>query len=132
MKETEKTCVAVCGLHMKGYPLNVQLTSLGAEYIETTKSAPCYKLYALSTTPEKPGMVKVSEGGCSIEVEVWSLTYEALGKFLNMIPSPLGLGQILLINNTSVTGFICEPYAIEGAIDISSFGGYRYYLESKN
>ena len=60
------------------------------------------------------------------------LTYEALGKFLNMIPSPLGLGQILLINNTSVTGFICEPYAIEGAIDISSFGGYRYYLESKN
>jgi len=128
----EKTVnVAVCGLHMKGYGLNHQLTDLDAKYVSTTLSSPCYKMYALTTKPEKPGMVKVTDGGTSLEVEIWSMSYEALGKFLSLIPSPLGLGKISLSDGTDVIGFICEPYGIEGAVDISEFGGYRYYLQSK-
>ncbi len=126
-----KTEVAVCGLHMKGFALNRQLTDLGAEYVKTVNTAPVYKLYSLPTFPEKPGMVKVENGGTGIEVEVWSLSYEALGNFLTMIPSPLGLGQITLEDETTVTGFICEPYILGHAYDISFHKGWRYYLSDK-
>lgn len=131
MPTDAKTQVAVCGLHMKGFALNSQLTDLGATYVRTTNSAPCYKMYALATFPEKPGMVRVDHDGTSLEVEIWELTYEALGKFLTLIPSPLGLGQILLEDNTKVTGFICEPYGIQQAFDISFHKGWRYYVSAK-
>lgn len=131
MKKENLTQVAVCGLHMKGFPLNTQLTDLNAAYVKTVHSAPCYKMYTLPTIPEKPGMVKVASDGTSLEVEIWELTYEALGRLLTQIPSPLGLGQITLEDGTTVTGFICEPYGITNARDISSYGGWRYYIRSK-
>lgn len=127
MTDTDITQVAVCGLHMNGFPLNNQLTDLGATYVKTTYTAPVYKLYALPTFPEKPGMVKVEKSGTSLEVEIWSLSYEALGRFLTMIPSPLGLGQITLEDGTLTTGFLCEPYVISHATDISHYKGWRYY-----
>lgn len=121
------TRVAVCGLHMKGFPLNSQLTELNAVYVKTAFTAPIYKLYSLPTFPEKPGLIKVEQGGSSIEVEIWEISYESLGKFLTMIPSPLGLGQIVLEDDTTVTGFICEPYIIPHSFDISFHKGWRYY-----
>ena len=111
---SETIQLAVCGLHMRGFSLNHQLTDLNA----------------IPTFPEKPGLVRCEEGGSSIEVEIFSLTYEALGKFLSMIPSPLGLGKIVLSDATSVIGFICEPYALSDATDITSFKGWRYYRSS--
>ena len=131
MPKNNTTFVAVCGLHMKEFPLNRQLTDLGATYVKTVNTAPVYKLYALPTFPEKPGMVKVEHGGTKIEVEVWEVAYESLGKFLTMIPSPLGLGQIILEDETTVTGFICEPYIINHSYDISCHNGWRYYLSDK-
>jgi len=40
--------VAVCGAHMKGLPLNAQLTSLGGSFLEETTTSPDYKLYKLT------------------------------------------------------------------------------------
>ncbi|MGN0164714.1 MAG: hypothetical protein ACI39R_00885 [Lachnospiraceae bacterium] len=127
MKNETMTQIAVCGLHMSGFPLNTQLTDLGASYVKTAHTAPVYKLFVLPTFPEKPGMVKVEKDGTSLEVEIWSLSYEALGRFLTMIPSPLGLGQITLEDGSLTTGFICEPYVIDHAADISAYKGWRYY-----
>lgn len=124
---SEKVNVAVCGLHMRGYPLNMQLMKLGAVFIETAYTAKKYKLYKLMTAPEKPGLIKVTSGGEAIEVEVFSLIYNAAGRFLEMIPSPLGLGKIELENGSSVIGFICESYALEQAEDITAYGGWRAY-----
>jgi allophanate hydrolase len=53
-----------------------------------------------------------------------------LGSFLALVPSPLGLGSIELADGTQVHGFLCEPFALEGARDISHFGGWRAYLAS--
>lgn len=131
MDNKDSTLIAVCGLHMRGFPLNVQLTELGATYVKTAQTAPIYKLYALPTFPEKPGIVKSEDEGASVEVELWSLSYEALGKFLSGIPSPLGLGQISMENGSQVTGFICEPYIIPHSSDITSYKGWRYYKRSK-
>jgi allophanate hydrolase len=46
------------------------------------------------------------------------------------VPSPLGIGNLQLIDGRTVKGFICEPFGIIGAEDITSFGGWAAYLGS--
>ena len=50
------------------------------------------------------------------------------GQFVTQIPAPLGIGTLLLADQTTVQGFICEPYAIADAPEISHLGGWRAYL----
>ncbi|MCP5340517.1 MAG: allophanate hydrolase [Sinobacteraceae bacterium] len=129
--QNDRLRVVVCGAHLKGLPLNHQLSSRGARLLEHTVSSPAYKLYALAGGPPlRPGMVRVAEGGCAIEVEVWELPAAELGTFVAGIPAPLGLGKVELVDGRLETGFICEPCGIEGAQDISHFGSWRRYLES--
>ena len=44
--------------------------------------------------------------------------------------APLGIGTLQLEDGTSVQGFLCEPLALEGATNISHFGGWRAYIAS--
>ena len=126
------TRVVVCGAHLDGLPLNWQLRKRGARLLEATHSSPDYQLYALAGgPPARPGMLRVSEGGVAIEVEVWELPSSELGSFLAGIPAPLGLGKVQLASGAWETGFICEPYGLQGAVDISHFGSWRAYLASK-
>jgi allophanate hydrolase len=123
--------VAVCGAHLSGLPLNGQLTDRGAKLAAKTRSAASYRLYALPGGPPfRPGMVKVAEGGEAIEVEVWSVPAEHFGSFVAGIPSPLGIGKVVLADGRQVPGFVCESLAIEGARDITAFKGWRGYLAS--
>lgn len=119
------TQVAVCGLHMRGYPLEVQMQSAGAKFIKEARTAPKYQLVKLNTSPAKPGLIKVNEGGASIQLEVWEIPLEAFGEFTASIPAPLGIGKIELEDGTEVPGFICEVYAAEGAENITEAGGWR-------
>ncbi|HAD85720.1 MAG TPA: hypothetical protein DCG48_00010, partial [Rhodospirillaceae bacterium] len=64
----------------------------------------------------------------AIEVEVWSLTPDAFGKFVAAIPAPLGMGTLRLDDGTATKGFIVENEGIKDARDISSFGGWRNYI----
>jgi len=124
--------LVVVGAHMRGLPLNWQLTSIGAEFVCATKTAPCYRLYALpDTDPPKPGLARVAEGGVAIEVEVWRVPIAAMGVFLAQVPSPLAIGSLTLSDASSVKGFVCEPYGLVGAPDISAFGSFRAYLASR-
>jgi len=84
------------------------------------------------TVPPKPGLARVAAGeaGTAIEVEVYELPQAAVGSFLALIPAPLGLGSVELADGRWVHGFICEPWALAGAPDISAFGGWRAYLAS--
>ena len=121
--------VAVVGAHLSGLPLNSQLTERGARLLRSTRTAPCYRLYALpGTTPPKPGLQRVSEGGARIELEVWALPQAEVGSFLSLIPAPLGLGSLLLEDGSAVHGFLCESHALQGARDITGFGGWRAYM----
>ncbi|BBN59061.1 allophanate hydrolase [Hydrogenovibrio marinus] len=121
--------LAVVGAHLTGFPLNGQLIERGAKLLQTTKTAPKYNFYELSERPIlKPGLVKNEAAGVSIEVEVWAMPKQHLGSFLALIPSPLGLGKVELINGTQVVGFVCEPYGIEGAKSISLTGGWRNWM----
>jgi allophanate hydrolase len=123
--------VAVVGAHLSGMPLNGQLTERKATLLASTTTSADYQLYALpNTQPPKPGLLRVATGGCAIAVEVWEMPLAAFGSFVALIPEPLGIGSVKLANGSTVKGFICEPLALAGAADISSFGGWRAYLAS--
>jgi allophanate hydrolase len=130
---TEATLpIAVVGAHMSGLPLNWQLTERRATLRESTRTAARYRLFALpGTVPPKPGMMCSAQGGASIELEVWDVPAAAIGSFLALIPAPLGLGSVELADGRSVHGFLCESHALEGAVDISSHGGWRAFLASQ-
>ncbi|MEP6875650.1 MAG: allophanate hydrolase [Burkholderiales bacterium] len=121
--------IAVVGAHLAGLPLNGQLSERGATLREATTTAPHYRLFALpNTTPPKPGLLRVSDGGAAIAVEVWDVPIAAVGSFLALIPPPLGLGSLELSDGRHVHGFVCEAHALAGARDISAFGGWRAFL----
>ncbi len=118
--------VAVCGLHMRGFPLERQMQGFRARFVGEAKSAPCYKLVKLPTVPAKPGMIRQEYGGSSIELELWELTTAAFGAFTSLIPAPLGIGKVELDDGRVVSGFVCESYASIVAEDITEYGGWRY------
>jgi allophanate hydrolase len=121
--------IVVVGAHLSGLPLNGQLTERGATLCRVTRTAPYYRLFALpGTVPPKPGMRRVAVTGASIEVEVWDLPMTAVGSFLALVPAPLGLGSIALVDGSVAHGFLCEPDALDGAEDVTSHGGWRAYL----
>ncbi len=123
--------IAVVGAHLSGLPLNGQLTERGATLRTATTTAPQYRLYALpGTVPPKPGLQRAGHGGAAIAVEVWDVPQSEIGSFLALIPAPLGLGSVTLADGSSVHGFVCEAQALEGARDITEFGGWRAYLAS--
>jgi allophanate hydrolase len=122
--------VAVVGAHLTGQPLNRQLTELGARRLKSCRTAAGYRLYALEhLTPPKPGLVR-DDGfaGPGIEVEVWAVPLDRFGLFVAAIPAPLGIGTAILDSGESVKCFLCEPYALQGATEITQFGGWRAYL----
>jgi allophanate hydrolase len=124
--------IAVVGAHLSGMALNGELKELGGRLLEATATAADYKLYALDTTPAKPGMLRVDTGtGSSIEVEIWALSAAGFGKFVAAIPPPLSIGTVRLADGRGVKGFIVEPADISGARDISSFGGWRAFVAEK-
>ncbi|MDG9756776.1 allophanate hydrolase [Pseudomonas sediminis] len=123
--------VAVVGAHLTGMPLNFQLSTRDAVLVEQTTSTSSYRLYALpGTVPPKPGLARVTEDGAAIIVELWDVPQARFGEFVAEIPPPLGIGNLELADGRWVKGFICEPYALNGARDITSFGGWRAYIAS--
>ncbi|HVZ47011.1 MAG TPA: allophanate hydrolase [Ramlibacter sp.] len=124
--------LAVVGAHLRGMPLNAQLTGRGATFVREDRTAPDYRLYALpGTVPPKPGLVRVAPGrGHAIAIEVWRVPLAQYGSFVAMVPSPLAIGTLKLADGSGVQGFLCEQLATDGAQDISASGGWRNHIAS--
>src|SRR6516225_11687244 len=121
--------IAVVGAHLSGMVLNGELKALGGRLLEATVTAPDYRLYALPTTPPKPGMLRIEAGtGASIELEIWALPAASFGKFVAAIPPPLSIGTVRLKDGRGVKGFLVEAADINGAREISAFGGWRAFV----
>lgn len=144
--------VAVCGQHMHEGCLHYQLEDLNAEFLRKTKTANEYRLFALPTSPIKPGLLrdgnpadtKSTKGSLcdffktqpnNIEVEVYRMSFESFGKLVNMVPAPLGFGTVELADGNKVKGFLVEAAAIfnehglrQGVEDITAEGSFARYL----
>jgi allophanate hydrolase len=123
--------IAVVGAHLSGMPLNGELKSFAARFLEATTTAPDYRLFALAgTTPPKPGLLRVAPGaGAAIEVEIWAMPAERFGGFVAAVPPPLSIGTLTTTDGRKVKGFLVEAEATSGARDISTFGGWRAFME---
>ncbi len=125
----ETVSIAVVGAHLTGQPLNSQLVERKAKFVEATRTAPGYSLYALAgTSPPKPGLLFDGAGNGGIEVEIWDMDAEAFGSFVALIPPPLGIGTVTLADGRKVKGFLCEAHAARDAEDITALGGWRTWL----
>ncbi|MFK4759878.1 allophanate hydrolase [Microbacterium sp. ZW T5_45] len=124
--------VLVVGAHLRGQPLNHQLVAAGGSFLAEVETSEDYCLYALATTPPKPGLVRTAGGGAAIAGEVWRLPAAGFGRFVDALPEPMGIGTARLSDGTSVAGFLCEAVALDGAEDITEFGGWRAYLSSRS
>lgn len=123
--------VLVCGAHLEGLPLNHQLRDRQATLRETTHTAAAYRFYALAGGPPfRPGLVRDTANGAAIPVEIWRVPADRFGSFVAGIPAPLGIGKVELADGRWVCGFICEPWGLEGAKDITDLGGWRNYIKT--
>jgi allophanate hydrolase len=111
-------------------PLNGELRVLGGRLLEATRTSPEYRLYALAgTEPPKPGLIRAPDGeGTAIEIEIWALPTEGFGRFVSAVSPPLSIGTITLADGRAVKGFLVEAQGVNGARDISSFGGWRAFM----
>jgi allophanate hydrolase len=126
--------IVVVGAHLSGMPLNHELTGPGGYLLKSCRTAGHYRLFALpNTTPPKPGLIsQPGFEGQGIKVEVWALPPDAFGHFVQKIPGPLGIGKLVLEDGSSVSGFLCEAHATEGATEITQLGGWRAYIQKRH
>ena len=123
--------VDMVGNEQEGLPLNGELTRLGARFLRATQTAPFYRLYALAGgPPARPGLVR-SPDGARIDLETWALPRSRFGDFIEGVPQPLGIGTVTLATDETVKGFICEPAGLDGARDVTEYGGWRNYLAAR-
>jgi allophanate hydrolase len=123
--------VAVVGAHLSGMPLHWQLTSRGARLVRCATTAAAYRLYAMADQAlPKPALIHVGAEGAAIEVEVYELPMALFGGFVAEVAAPLAIGAVTLADGSQVKGFVAEPRAREGALDITSLGGWRAYIAS--
>ena len=114
----------VVGAHLSGQPLNHELLAAGGICAGTAATAPHYRLLALDSTPPKPGLVRVTDDGASIAGEVWRLPAIGFARLMAGLAAPMAIGRVWLDDGREVLGFLCEPAAVPGAADITSYGGW--------
>lgn len=123
------TCeLAVNGTLMRGLELNGNLQQVGAEFKYETTTAPIYRLWSIDD--RHPAMMRVSQGGAAIAIEIWSLPLAGLAQILHQEPAGLCIGKIKLADSTEVLGVLGEPFLCEGQQEITQFGGWRNYTKS--
>ena len=118
---------AVNGTLMRGLELNINLQKVGAVFVEEAITAPCYRLWSINDC--HPAMIKVNQGGGAIALEIWSISLAALGEILLSEPRGLCIGKIELSDNREVLGVLGEPFLCEGQIEITLYGGWRFYKD---
>ncbi len=120
--------LAVNGTLMRGFALNRNLVDVGAEFVKETSTAPCYRLWSI--TDSYPAMLRDDSAGNSIRVEIWTLTPDALIDLLLKEPPGLCIGRVELESGETVFGVLAEPFLIKDSKEISSFGGWQYYMNA--
>ena len=123
--------LAVVGAHLTGQPLNPQLLALGAPVGRHDHHRPGLPPVRAAHRAAQAGPgPRGQQTGRPIEAEIWELPPEGLGALTAALPRPMALGRVELADGTTAPGFLCEPAALDGAEDITAYGGWRAYRNS--
>jgi allophanate hydrolase len=134
--------LAVAGAHLSGQPLNADLVRRGGRLVETTRTAPGYRMYVVDGPLPRPGLTRLPDGpeapdapdgsaGRGIEVEVWQLPAPELAGFMATIAAPLAIGPVTLADGSEVLGFVCTADGAEPGRDITAYGGWRAWFAAQ-
>jgi hypothetical protein len=77
-------------------------------------------------------MIRVRTGGAAVAGEVWHVPAEGLAQILIAEPPGLCIGKVRLADGVETLGVIGEPALCEGQIEITTYGGWRAYIASRN
>jgi len=121
--------LAVNGTLMRGLELNGNLLAVGAEFVKETVTAPIYRLWTINDV--HPAMMRVTEGGGAIALEVWSVPVVGLASILLQEPPGLCIGKVQLTAGEEALGVLGESILCEGQVEITRWGGWRAYRAAK-
>jgi hypothetical protein len=121
--------LAVNGTLMRGLALNDNLLKAGAQFVEETTTAPLYRLWSIND--RHPAMIRVTEGGKAIAVEIWAVPPAGIADILLQEPPGLCVGKVVLANNEVILGVLGEPFLCEHQQEITEWEGWRAYTEGK-
>lgn len=118
--------LAVNGTLMRGLELNGNMQLVEAEFVREALTEPTYRLWSIYD--RHPAMLRVSQGGSAIAVEVWAVPAEGISKLLLLEPPGLCIGKVRLLDGEEVLGVLGEPILCEGKKEITAWGGWRAYI----
>jgi gamma-glutamylcyclotransferase (GGCT)/AIG2-like uncharacterized protein YtfP len=118
--------LAVNGTLMRGLALNQNMLDAGARFLREAMTMPEYRLWSIDD--RHPAMIRVSEGGAAIAVEVWAVPAPGLARILQAEPPSLCIGKVRLMDGDEVLGVLAEPVLCEGRREITRWGGWRAYM----
>ena len=119
--------LAVNGTLMRGLELNGNLLAVGATFDREAKTETAYRIWSIGD--RHPAMIKVTEGGISIPLEVWNVPVTGLVKILRQEPPGLCIGKVKLADGHEVLGVLGEPFLCEDQLEITAWGGWRSYCD---
>jgi gamma-glutamylcyclotransferase (GGCT)/AIG2-like uncharacterized protein YtfP len=118
--------LAVNGTLMRGLELNGNMQLVGATFVREARTEPAYRLWSIHD--RHPAMMRVSQGGASIALELWAIPANNMGVLLMLEPPGLCIGKVRLSDGEEVLGVLGEPFLCEGKQDITEWGGWRSYI----
>jgi hypothetical protein len=126
---TEMLKLAVNGTLMRGLELNANLLNVGAKFLYEATTTSNYRIWSICDV--HPAMVRVSEGGAAVALEVWALPAVGLVQVLQQEPPGLSIGKVKLSSGEEVLGVLGEPVLCEGQTEITSYSGWRAYIAER-
>ena len=122
--------LAVNGTLMRGLALNPNMLAAGAVFMTDAQTAPTYRLWSIHDA--YPGMLRVSQGGAALWLEVWEVPGEGILQIMNREPPGLSIGRVSLSDGRNVFGVLAEGYLVETEREITQYGGWRAYMANRN
>lgn len=118
--------LAVNGTLMRGLELNANMALVDAEFVREALTEPTYRLWSIND--RHPAMMRVSEGGTAIAVEIWAVPASKMSFLLLLEPPGLCIGKVRLADGEEVLGVVGEAILCEGKREITAWGGWRTYI----
>ncbi|MBL1175386.1 AtzG-like protein [Pantanalinema sp. GBBB05] len=122
--------LAVNGTLMRGLALNGNMQQVGAVFVRESLTEPTYRLWSIGD--RHPAMIRVASEGAAIAVEIWAVQIEGIATLLQLEPPGLCIGKVRLADGEEVLGVLGEPIICDGQREITAWGGWRAYWDSRS
>ena len=129
MTASNKYILAVNGTLMRGLELEGNLKQAGVLFLKESKTEKSYRLYSIND--QYPAMIKVANGGNTVDVELYEISEEGLQDVLSKEPPGLTIKEITLIDGSLVQGVVGLEEITKGQKEITEYGGWRNYLANR-